>query len=230
MSVAAHLGIRLRDYDRRVRTFIPHYEEILSSVAEAAVTVSRRRDPVVLDLGIGTGALTAQCLERLPAAHVIGIDQDAGMLNACSRRLPGLPGSNLVHGDFAAMPLPGCDLIVATLALHHVRTPGRKRAFYRRCFDALTPAGALITGDCCPSSDARLAANERLGWLGHLRSSYSAARTASYLAAWAVEDRYFPLAQELEMLTAAGFDTDVTWRRAPFAVIVGRKPRNTSLR
>src|SRR5215831_1860740 len=35
MSVASHLGIDLNDYDSRIRTFIPHYEEMLD-VAGAA--------------------------------------------------------------------------------------------------------------------------------------------------------------------------------------------------
>lgn len=224
MSVAAHLGIRLADYDRRVRTFIPHYEEMLSAAAEAAAAVTARRRPVLLDLGIGTGALAARCMQRLPSARVIGIDEDAAMLEACARRLRAGRGVELIHADFGAIRVPACDLIVATLALHHLLTPVRKRAFYRRCFEALSPTGALVTGDCCPSSNRRLAAAEREAWTGHMRRSYSPAKTSAYLAAWAGEDRYFTLNQELGMLGAAGFFTEVAWRRAPFAVIVARKP------
>jgi demethylmenaquinone methyltransferase/2-methoxy-6-polyprenyl-1,4-benzoquinol methylase len=223
MSVASHLGIRLADYDRRVRTFIPHYEEILSAVADAAATASRRRQPVVVDLGIGTGALADACARRLHPRRVVGIDMDAGMLAACRRRLGGLRALELIHADFSAFALPRCDVIMATLALHHLRTARGKRAFYRRCFEALSPGGLLVSGDCCPSSDRRLALAERQEWVRHLRASYSAANSDAYLAAWAAEDRYFALAAEIEMLHAAGFGTDVTWRRAPFAVVVARK-------
>jgi ubiquinone/menaquinone biosynthesis C-methylase UbiE len=224
MSVASHLGIRLADYDRRVRTFIPHYEEMLDAVASAAAAVASRPGAVILDLGIGTGALAAACASRLRPARVVGIDRDAGMIEACGRRLRRLRGLELVHADFDAIDLPACDLAVATLALHHILTPARKRAFYRRCFRALSPSGALVTGDCHPSSDPRLARAERENWTGHLRRSYSPAKTRSYLAAWAAEDRYFTLAEEVAMIEAAGFDTDVPWRRAGFAVILARRP------
>ncbi len=40
---------------------------------------------------------------------------------------------------------------------------------------------------------------------------------------WADEDVYVPLADELKLLQRAGFDTDVLWRRSPFAVIVAVK-------
>ena len=36
MGVASHLGIKLTEYDSRIRTFIPHYEEMLG-VAAAAI-------------------------------------------------------------------------------------------------------------------------------------------------------------------------------------------------
>ena len=55
MSVAAHLGIRLSEYDRRIRTFIPRYEEILDAAAASVVPKAR----TIVDLGIGTGALAA---------------------------------------------------------------------------------------------------------------------------------------------------------------------------
>ena len=34
-------------------------------------------------------------------------------------------------------------------------------------------------------------------------------------------DVYLPLAEEIRLLSRAGFDVDVPWRRSPFAVIVG---------
>ena len=228
MSVAAHLGIRLADYNRRVRTFIPDYEELLAAVADAAAAASVHRRPVVLDLGVGTGALAEACVKRLHPARVVGIDLDPGMLDACRRRLAGLRNLELIHADFSRAALPPCDAIVATLALHHLLTARAKGRFYKQCFEALRPGGLLVSGDCCPSSDPRLASAEREEWVAHLRSSYSAAKTRSYFAAWAGEDRYFPLADELDMLAAAGFRTDVPWRRAPFAVIVARKPSRRS--
>jgi len=58
MSVASHLGIKISEYDARIRTFIPDYEEMLRVAASAVPRAAR----TILDLGVGTGALSAACL------------------------------------------------------------------------------------------------------------------------------------------------------------------------
>ena len=67
MSVAAHLGIRLQEYDLRIRTFIPGYDEMIDAAA-AALDDLDRSAPLIIDLGIGSGALAAQCLARARTA------------------------------------------------------------------------------------------------------------------------------------------------------------------
>src|SRR4029077_19762049 len=115
MSVAAHLGIVIDEYDRRIRTFIPRYEEMLDAVAQ---TLGRPR--VIIDLGIGTGALSERCLARAPKAQVVAIDVDPEMLALAARRLP--PQTTLVRANFLRAPLPRADTAIAAFALHHVRT------------------------------------------------------------------------------------------------------------
>src|SRR5262245_58054366 len=121
MSVASHLGIDLADYDARIRTFIPYYTALIEAGAAAVPRHARR----IVDLGTGTGALSAQCLKRAPRASLIGIDEDPGMLAAGARRLRRLirpPATmKLVAGNFLRTSLPPCDAVVASFALHHVR-------------------------------------------------------------------------------------------------------------
>src|SRR5438552_5527263 len=122
MSVAAHLGIRLSDYDVRIRTFIPDYDTML----DVAASVIPRRTRTIVDLGIGTGALAARCLEQAPAARVLGIDADVDVLALASRRLG--HRVTLVADSFLRTKLPVCDAVVASFALHHVRTRNAKGA------------------------------------------------------------------------------------------------------
>ena len=220
MSVATHLGIRLRDYDAMIRTFIPNYAEMLDEAA-SALTLLDRPKPVIVDLGIGSGALSARSLAVAPRARVVGLDLDADILALARKRL-GARGSTIA-GNFLATPLPRCDAITASYSLHHIRTRRQKGAFYRRCRAALRPGGLMIIADCSPASDARLVARGRRAWRAHLERSYSRARSEGYLRAWAKEDFYVPLEIELDLLKRAGFAPDVTWRRASFAVIVARK-------
>ncbi|MBI2535829.1 MAG: class I SAM-dependent methyltransferase [Gemmatimonadetes bacterium] len=225
MSVAAHLKIRLAEYDRRIRTFIPHYEELLSATA-GVVALLRTRAPLIVDLGIGTAALAARCLEFAPRAWLYGIDEDPDMLAVAARRLHLKSGRHrLVSGDFARVPFPRCDALVATLALHHVHSVRDKRRLYRRCFRALRPGGVFASGDAFLSWAPALRRSEMNVWRAHLRQWYSAREARAFFAAWAREDRYLPLELEVELLESVGLRVDVPWRRAPFGVVVGWKRR-----
>ncbi len=220
MGVAAHLGIRLSEYDARIRTFIPRYDAMLD-VAADAIGEGRRRSPVIVDLGIGSGALAARCLSRVPSARVTGIDEDTGMLALARQRLPNLVTT--IAGDFVAIDLPRADAIVASLALHHVASPETKAGLFRRCAAALAPGGIIVVADCYLARTAPARARHRLAWRRHLRRSYSGSEASGFLRAWAKEDTYFRLVDEMKLLAAAGFTTKVRWRRDGFAVIVGTR-------
>lgn len=225
MGVATHLGIKLGNYDTSIRTFIPHYEDMLSAAAAAVATLAGRT-PRVVDLGTGSGALAAQVIKAVPGARVHGIDADEGMLGLAQKRLnrkgnpSRLPFSAIV-GDFLSMPLPGCDVITASFSLHHVATRKQKAALYRRCRKALGRRGIFVNADCCLSSSAVLQARDRARWHQHLATTHGAAKAEGFLRAWAKEDFYFTLDAEIDLLEAAGFDVDVAWRRDSFAVVVG---------
>ena len=218
-GAAAHLGIDLAEYDGRIRTFIPGYEDLLDTAATALASAVTRKRPVIVDLGVGTGALSQACLARVPGARVIGVDEDAGMLEAARDRL-GRSLARAIRGSFETIAIPPCDAVVASLALHHIPTPQRRQKLFRRIHRALRAGGVLISADCHPSSNRRLAGEDRASWLRHLEASYTPAEALGYLRAWAREDHYAPLADDVVALRRAGFVVDVRARRDAFAVIV----------
>jgi SAM-dependent methyltransferase len=217
MSVAAHLGIAIEEYDRRIRTFIPRYEEMLDAAADAV----GRRARVIVDLGVGTGALAARCLERAPRARIIGVDVDEAMLGLAAERLP--PTATLRHGNFLRSALPRADAAIASFALHHVRTRPAKARFYQRLRRGLERGGVFVSADAHPDSDWSAAKAQRDAWLAHLRRSYSPPEALALLDSWADEDVYQPLDVEKDLLKRAGFDVAVVWRKDGFAVVRARK-------
>ena len=214
MSVASHLGITVREYDRRIRTFIPNYAEMLDEVASVLDPAAE----TIIDLGVGTGALSARCLSRAPAARVIGIDADTEMLPLARRRLG--RRAKLTVGNFLRVELPRADAVVATLALHHVRTRAAKATLYGRIHAALRRGGTLVSGDCHPSDNRARWREQRDLWQGHLEKAYTRREAAKFLSDWSHEDTYVPLPTEMALLEAAGFrSVDIIWRRGAFAVI-----------
>ena len=222
MGAGSHLGIDLTEYDARIRTFIPDYETLHDIVAYALSATARRRTLTIVELGVGTGALAARCLEACPSARIIGIDDDAAMLAAARSRLDGGLTKTL-QGNFESIELPRCDAVVACLALHHIPTRARRLRLFRRVFAALRPGGVLISADCYPEVNARLAAVDRASWLGHLEEFYTPRQAREFLRHWAREDHYVPLLDEIATLHRAGFTADVPGRKQAFAVIVASK-------
>ena len=217
MGAAEHLKINLNEYDQVIRTLIPHYRDLIEEAAIAVTRVTRAR-PAVVDLGTGSGALAARVLKSRSGARMIGIDEDRGMLTMAERRLRGRISA--VRANFETAPIPRCDAIMASFALHHIATGQRKLAMYHRCFEALRPNGALVIADCCLASTERLRKAHKLMWLQHLQKTYTRKKSEAFLRAWAKEDVYFTLDRETELLQKAGFEVDVVWRRDSFAVLV----------
>ncbi|HMF92750.1 MAG TPA: class I SAM-dependent methyltransferase [Vicinamibacterales bacterium] len=213
MSVARHLGIQLSEYDARIRTFIPDYEEMIAVAGEAMPADAH----TILDLGVGTGALSAACLAHARRAHAIGIDADAEILALAARRLGSR--ATLVAGSFTIKALPRCDVAVASFSLHHIRTRPAKRSLYRRLHAALRRGGMMITVDCQPAADSRVRRTQFDRWLAHLRRAYSPAVARGLLRAWSHEDVYVPLDAEIGLLRESRFRVEVLWRRGAFAVL-----------
>ena len=218
-GVSAHLRIPVAEYDARIRTFVPFYEEMLAELSRLVDSVAGQ-DPTILDLGIGTGALAEACRSVRPRARLIGVDSDPQILEMARARLE--PGSSveLVVGSFLDLPFPEVDLIVASLSLHHVQDPGEKQRLYARCHHALGGRGSLLLADCLPPAREDLARKGMEAWRLHLEKSYSRHEAEAYLDAWAEEDRYFPLVEEMSWLREAGFRPEVIWRRSLFAVLL----------
>jgi tRNA (cmo5U34)-methyltransferase len=225
-SVKRHLDVDADGYDVQIRRLIPHYDEMIST----GVEVLRALAPVdahVLDLGGGTGALSAAVLDGLPSVRVTLLDVDPDMLAEARRRLDRFADRVTFQEASFHAPLPAADAVIASLALHHVHDLEAKTELYRRIRDAIRPGGVLLNLDAAVSEGSTLnqlvfdRMAERMGDHG-----ITDAEARRHFAAWAKEDRYFPLDAELGALRAAGFDeVECVWRRALSAITCALRAR-----
>ncbi len=122
-------------------------------VHDAVVAALRPLDPRrVLDVGCGTGLLTARLRGACPAATVVGCDFSDGMLGQAHAREPGAPW---VRGDALRLPFHDAtfDAIVSTEAFHWFPDQPRALAEMRR---VLVPGGhALIAIVSTPHETVR---------------------------------------------------------------------------
>lgn len=221
-SVERHLDIDAETYDVEIRRLIPHYDEMIAAGVEVLASLAPAEGRV-LDLGGGTGALSAAVLDGLPGVRVTVLDVDADMLGEARRRLARFADRVSFHEGSFLDPLPAADAVVASLALHHVHDVPAKTALYRAIHDSLSPGGMLLNLDAAVTEDERL--NQLVFDLMAARmgaQGITDAEARRHFAAWADEDRYFSLDAELSALREAGFDeVECIWRRGLCAVTCG---------
>jgi tRNA (cmo5U34)-methyltransferase len=218
-SVKRHLDVDAEAYDAQIHRFIHGYDDMLATGVELLTALARPTARVV-DLGGGTGALSAAVLEALPEARVTVLDVDADMLAEARRRLVRFGDRvDFREGSFLD-PLPSADAFVASLALHHVHDLEQKTRLYGVIHAALGPGGVFLNLDAAVSAGQRLNALEYRRQVAHMgEHGITASEARAHLAAWAQEDRYFSLEAELAALREAGFaEVDCFWRRGLCAI------------
>jgi tRNA (cmo5U34)-methyltransferase len=225
-SVRRHLDVDAGGYDIQIRRFIPYYDDMIATGVELLAALAPA-DAHVLDLGGGTGALSSAVLDGLPGVRVTVLDVDKDMLREARRRLVRFADRVAFREGSFLDSLPAADAVVASLALHHVHDLPTKTALYREIHDTLSPGGVLLNLDAAVTTDGRLNGlvfdrmATRMGDHG-----ISDAEARGHFAAWADEDRYFPLDAELSALRGAGFDeVECFWRRGLCAITCGLRAR-----
>jgi ubiquinone/menaquinone biosynthesis C-methylase UbiE len=177
----------------------------------------------VLELGCGTGTLTALLAERYPEARLTAIDASPEMIQIARGRLPDDRVSFEVSlFEELSLPERSFDLIASNMSLHHIREKG---PFYRRLHDAIRARGHLILGDELTGALPRIA---ELNWNAWLEFARSDGRLSDEEIAGTIEhekefDHYETLPDQIDMLRAAGFEpVDCVWRYLIYGVFVAQ--------
>jgi len=121
---------------------IPGYEELQDAVAAATDGLPVRD---VLELGTGTGETALRVLARHPGARWTGIDASEAMLARAWERLP--EAVLLLSRLEEPLPEGPFDLVVSTLAVHHLDGAGKRDLFARVAGVLRRPGGRFVLGD-----------------------------------------------------------------------------------
>ena len=142
------------------------YDEVHSRLMDTkralidALPKSCRR---ILDLGVGTGLELYGLYEKIPDAHVVGIDISDRMLSVLRKR-PFADKVEIIRGDYFAVDFGmDFDAVISSSSLHHFESSD-KLVVYKKVFSSLRPGGIFINSDCIANTveEERAAYNEML--------------------------------------------------------------------
>jgi tRNA (cmo5U34)-methyltransferase len=118
-------------FDALRRQLIPSFD-LLYDTAASAVALSVPAAPRILDLGAGTGLLSAVILDRIPDAEMVLVDRSEGMLQRAIDRFELVTNVTTVVSDLMdPLPVGPFDAVVSALAIHHLPDHDKRRLFGR---------------------------------------------------------------------------------------------------
>jgi ubiquinone/menaquinone biosynthesis C-methylase UbiE len=163
-------SMRLAWYDERV-------------IEELADRTHTRRSSTVLDVGTGTGFVTAGLAPRV--GHVVAVDQAPAMLEVARRNFGelGIANVDLRQADIARLPLStdSVDAAVANMVLHHAESP---EAVLREMTRVTKPGGWIAVTDAVEHPYEWMRTEHADVWLGFREDDvagfFAAARLEHY--------------------------------------------------
>jgi tRNA (cmo5U34)-methyltransferase len=227
-NVKKHFEEEAREFDQIILRIIPYYPEMIAALITAIPFDSSSRINVI-DLGCGTGTIARRIKQAFPLARITCLDLAENMIEMARLKLADFAETRFQVGDFTAYSFDGSyDVVVSSLALHHLATDEAKIDFYRKIYASLAPNGVFYNADVVLGSSNTIQAAYIEKWRDFMKRQVAEEEIDNkWLRQYQAEDRPASLMNQLTWLTQIGFEeVDVIWKTYNFAVYGGRKPGN----
>jgi tRNA (cmo5U34)-methyltransferase len=205
-------------YNAARRRLIPPFDSFYGTAVEAV----RLAEPVerILDIGAGTGLLSAAIKESLPDARVTLLDGAPAMLAQARELLGDARVSYLTADLLDPLPAGPWDAIVSALAIHHLSNE-HKRDLFARIRASLRPGGVFVNAEQVSGPTPRLTALYERWHEQQARSAGSDVAEWQAAVARMSHDRLASVDDQLAWLREAGFgDVDCLFKQYRFAVML----------
>jgi SAM-dependent methyltransferase len=121
-----------------------HFAEAAAKQLLRALRAARIRRGTVVELGCGSGVLSAQMAKA--GYDVVGFDISADMVELARRRVP---NGTFHHASFVDAPLPACVAVAAVGEIFNYlfdrrNSPARLAQVFHRVHEALVPRGLFL--------------------------------------------------------------------------------------
>jgi len=154
-------------------------------------------------------------MDAFPNAQVTCLDLAENMIAMAQQKLANYPNVSFVLSDLNVLKLDErYDVIISSLALHHLVTDADKRRFYRQIYENLNPNGVFYNGDVVLASNEFLQGVYMAKWVEFMRRNVSEDEIeGKWIRKYQAEDRPAKLMDQIAWMADVGFaDVDVLWK------------------
>jgi tRNA (cmo5U34)-methyltransferase len=223
MSTSQLFDAGADQYDRQRRIVIPCFNDFYQTAIDL-IPFNTSDFFAFLDLGAGTGLLTAFIINAFPNATATLIDLSDKMLEKARERFSSKKRVSFLTQDYAHAPLPqNHDLIVSAMSIHHL-SENEKQSLYQRVFDALKCEGVFINADLVKGDTDKIEKKYQDTWMKWIKQAGLSGNELVKIIDRMQYDTPSSLIIQLQWLREIGFeDVDCYYKYFNFAVYSGKK-------
>ncbi|MEN6389513.1 MAG: methyltransferase domain-containing protein [Syntrophomonas sp.] len=209
-------------YDSQRRFLIPCFEDFYGTAV--ALAQADTPEPEILDIGAGTGLMSALLLKKYPGARLTLIDVSDQMVEVARQRFQNVSDIEYIIDDFARNHFSkSFDIIISSLAIHHLNEP-EKEALYHKVYHTLKESGCFINADQVLGSTVFLENLYKEDWKRKVLASPLTPEELGRAYERTRMDQMSTLQDQLGWLKDAGFsEVDCVYKYYNFVVMYARK-------
>ena len=225
-KVKEHFEEEAKEFDNTILKLIPRYDDMISCMV-SVIPFDNSEEFKLLDLGSGTGNITKAVKEKYPHSKISCIDIAENMIQMAKIKLQDYTDIEYYTGDFSEFDFEEqYDVIVSSLALHHIKTDEDKKKFYSKIYSSLKEGGVFLNSDVVLGSNEKLSQIYRGKWIDFMLLNLPEEEVREkWLPKQIDEDFPAPLNKHLKWLDEKGFKSiDVVWKYYGLVVYCGTRP------
>jgi len=224
-KIKKHFEEEAREFDEIILKLIPYYREMISPLL-LSIPFSRDKSIKVIDLGCGTGTIAFEIRKLFPNAYITCLDISENMISMAKAKLGEEDKNIYIVANFYDFYFEDkYDVIISSLALHHLITDENKKNFYIKIYNTLKEGGVFYNADVVLGSNAYIQEVYMKKWKEFMRKNVSLSEIENkWIPKYKEEDSPTTLMNHLKWLEDIGFrDVDVIWKYYNYAVYGGYK-------